>query len=390
MIPPGAIPLRLCVAILVAHVAFAGNRFILTLHASAMGATPLQIGLLLSLLMAGPMLLSVHFGRLSDRLGYVRLCVIGLSMLFAANLLSVAAAACGAGLLPMYAASLFTGTGYMLSYVAVSNALGKLTPAAHTAQAFSVLAMSMSFSGLVGPLASGLAIDHLGFGYAYGAMACFAAASGSLLWWAARRYPLVPEAGVRRSKGSFAELLRDPRLRAVYIVSGVLAMAWDLFVFLAPLHGVRSGLSATATAMVVAAFSMGTFVVRVLLAQQVRRAGEWRILSVAGVMTAAGFVAFPLMQGVWLLAVAAFVIGMSLGCAHPLSMALVYRTAPPHRVGEAAGFRIAISSFSQSALPLLLGALGAAVGLGAAFWCVSAALAGGAVLSERQGRAHGP
>jgi len=384
----GPIPLRLCLAILVGHVAFAGNRFILTLHASAQDASPLQIGVLLGLLMAGPMLLSVQFGRWSDRTGYVRLCAIGISMLLAANLLSAMSAATGMGLAPMYVASVMTGSGYMLVHVAVNNAVGKLTPGTHTADAFSVLAMSLSLSGLVGPLLSGLAIDYRGFRDAYLAMAGFALASGALVWWASCRYPLQGQEVARHKRGSFADLVREPRLRAVFVVSGLLSMAWDLFSFLAPLQGVSSGLSATATGVVVASFSVGTFAVRIVLARLTRSAGEWRILGVALVMTAAGFVAFPLLHGLWQLAGAAFVIGMSLGCAQPLSMALVYRTAPPHRVGEAAGFRIAITSFSQTALPMLFGALGAAVGFGPAFWVVSGALAAGVSVTERERRSN--
>lgn len=382
----GPVPLRLCAAILVGHIAFSGNRLILTLHAAALGATPLQIGLLLGLLMTGPMLLSVQFGRWSDRMGYERLSAIGISMLLVANLLSSAAAAAGSGLAPMYVASVMTGSGYMLAHVAVNNAIGKLTPDTHTADAFSMLAMSLSLSGLVGPLTSGLAIDHFGFPHAYGAMAGFALASGALLWWASRRYHVRGEVLARHKRGHFFDLLREPKLRAVFVVSGLLSMAWDLFSVLAPLHGVRTGLSATATGMVVASFSIGTFVVRMLLARLSRLAGEWRILTVALALTAAGFVAFPLLLGLWQLACAAFVIGMSLGCSQPLSMALVYRMAPPHRVGEAAGFRIAITSFSQTALPMFFGALGAAVGFGAAFWVVSAALAAGVSLTERERR----
>jgi MFS family permease len=384
----GPIPLRLCVALLVGHVAFTGNRLILTLHASAQHATPLQIGVLLGLLMAGPMVLSVQFGRWSDRMGYEKLCAVGLSLVFGANLLSAVAAATGMGLLPMYLASLMTGSGYMLAHVAVNNAIGKLTPSSHTAEAFSVLAMSLSLSGLLGPLVSGLAIDHIGFRNTYIALAGFALTSGMLMRWAARRYHVEGQAAGRHKRGRIGDLLSDPKLRAVFVISSLLSMAWDLFNFLAPLHGVRSGLSATATGMVVASFSVGTFAVRLLLPALSRVAGVWRILGVALVLTAAGFVAFPLLRGVWQLAGAAFVIGMSLGCAQPLSMALVYRTAPAHRVGEAAGFRIAITSFSQTALPMFFGALGAAVGFGPAFWVVSVVLAAGVSMTERQRRAN--
>jgi MFS family permease len=116
-----------------------------------------------------------------------------------------------------------------------------------------------------------------------------------------------------------------------------------------------------------------------------RRLSEWRIMSLALFVTAAGFVAFPLMHGFWSLAGAAFLLGMSLGCSQPVSMSLVYRTSPPHRAGEAVGVRAAITSFSQTALPMLFGALGSAVGLVAVFWCASILLLAGGATAARRG-----
>ena len=334
----------------------------------------------MGLVMAGPMLLAVQFGRWSDRYGYERLCMIGIPVLVCAGLLSAVAT----GLAPLYAASVLTGCGYMVAYVAVTNAVGKLTPSTHTANAFSVFAMALSLSSFTGALLAGLAIDHLGFRSAYLAMSTFALAGGGLLWWASQRYRSRIEESARRPKANVLELLRDRNMAAVFIASGLLSMGWDLFVFLAPLQGVSAGLSATATGMVVAAFSMGTFTVRLFLGRLARGASEWRMMTVALAITAAGFVAFPLMDGVVQLLAAAFVVGLSLGCAQPLSMALVFRTAPPDRVGEAAGFRIAITSFSQTTLPMLFGGLGSAMGVSAGFWIAAALLAAGTFVTERQ------
>lgn len=382
MSPFSVIPLRLCAALVAAHAALAGNRFIFTLHAVSQGATALQVGLLLGVMMAGPMVLSVQFGRWSDRMGYERLSSAGVAMLLAGSLLASASN----GLPSLYVASALSGTGFMLAHVAVNNAIGRLTPAAHTGDAFSVLAMSFSISAFAGAMVSGVAIDHLGYTRAYLATAVFAVASGGLLRWAARRWRTDGDVSASQLRGSVIDLLRDRKLRAVFIVGGLLTMAWDLFAFLAPVHGVRAGLSATATGTVVAAFSVGTFAVRILLTQITRVAGEWRIMAVALVLTALGFLAFPVLHGVGPLVVAAVLLGMSLGCAQPASMALVYRTAPADRVGEAAGFRIAITSFSQTALPMLFGALGTAVGVVAAFWIAAILLSAGTVVAAREAR----
>jgi MFS family permease len=379
--PSTPIPLRLAAAIVVAHVAFSGNRFIFTLHAVALGATPLEIGLLLGLLMAGPMVLSVQFGRWSDRIGYQRLSVIGFTMLIAAGL----AAAAAGGLPLLCVASVLTGCGYMLAHVAVYNAIGRVTPSSHTTSAFSLLATAFSLSALGGPLLSGIAIDQLGHRGAYLAMTVFAVASLLALWWATRRYSVPPVPDTARAKAHVFDLLQDNGLQAVFVASGLLSMAWDLFIFLAPLQGVRSGLSATATGAIVAAFSAGTFAIRLVLPAIARRLGEWRIMAATLFVTAAGFVAFPLMQGLGPLATAAFLLGMSLGCSQPVSMSLVYRTSPPQRAGEAVGIRATITAFSQTALPMLFGALGSAAGMVTVFWVASALLIAGGASAARRG-----
>lgn len=55
-----------------AHTAFAGGRVALTLAAIRLGGTPLEVGLVVSLLALVPMCLAVHAGRWSDRSGAVR------------------------------------------------------------------------------------------------------------------------------------------------------------------------------------------------------------------------------------------------------------------------------------------------------------------------------
>ncbi len=249
---------------------------------------------------------------------------------------------------------------------------------------FSVAAMTFSLSALGGPLFSGVLIDQLGHVAAYVAMTAFASAGGAMLWWASRKYKVAPAAAEAHAPGRRVfDLLHDKALRAVFLVSGLLSMAWDMFIFLAPLHGVAVGLTATATGTVVAAFSAGTFAIRLCLAFISRRLTEWRIMSLALLVTGGGFVVFPLMHGFWPLAVAAFLLGMSLGASQPVSMSLVYRTCPPHRAGEAVGVRVAITSFCQTALPMVFG-LGAAVGVVAVFWCASILLLAGGTTAARR------
>jgi len=377
-LPP--LPFALIAALGLGHVAFVGNRFTLTLHAVALGASPFQIGTLLGLVMVVPMFLAVHMGRWSDRLGYARLSAAGLSLLLAGGLLVGAWPALPA----LYVAAVCSGTGYMLSHVAVNNAIGKATPAGHMTNAFSVMAMGFSLSGLTGPLVAGVVIDHAGHRFAFLLLCVSTVASLLLLRCAAGRYPPDSTPRAEQARARVADLLQHPPLRKVLAVSALIAMGWDLFAFLAPLQGVRAGLSATATGVVVGIFGAGTFAIRLMLPWVARRFGEWGAIRGALFVTALGYLAFPLLNSFAALLAAAFLLGMALGGGQPVSMSLLHMAAPTGRGGEAVGVRSAITAASQTLLPLVFGALGNAVGLGVVFWAVAGVLAAGGFATSRQ------
>lgn len=374
------LPLGLIVALGLGHAAFSGNRFTITLHAVALHASPLAIGTLLGLVMIVPMLAAVNIGRWSDRVGYVPFAAGGLVLLLASGLLVAA----WPSMPSLYVASVLTGTGYMSAHVAVNLAIGRASAPERRTDAFSAMAVAFSLSGLTGPMVAGIFIDHAGHRWAFLALCVFALASMALLRRAAARYRLAPFGDGAPARPRLVDLLALRSLRAVFFISGLLSMGWDLFTFLAPLHGVRAGLSATHTGVLMGAFGVGTFTIRLLLPRISRGAGEWATMAGALLVTALGYLAFPLLSGFGPLLLASFLLGMSLGCGQPVSMALVHSHSPEDRIGEAVGVRSTITSASQTFLPMLFGALGSAVGMIAVFWAVSVLLAAGSAFAIRR------
>jgi hypothetical protein len=58
------------------------------------------------------------------------------------------------------------------------------------------------------------------------------------------------------------------------------------------------------------------------------------------------------------------------------------RQRPPGRVGEAVGMRTSLVNFSQTAMPIVFGALGSALGVAPVFWAMSLALGVGTVFAH--------
>jgi MFS family permease len=365
---------------ILAHIGFVGSRVTVSLYAIALGATPLTVGLLMSLYAALPMLLAVHAGRRIDRIGAAGPLLAGLLAVAAGVLLPVL----WPGLATLFFAAMLIGMGFLFTHVALNNVVGALAAPAERAASFSWLALGFSVGGFCGPLVAGFAIDGLGHRLAFLALAVFPALAAAILWRRRRRLPAHVAPKADGAERHLADLVRDVRLRRVFIASAVLAMGWDLYAFVVPIYGTRIGLSASLIGIVMGTFSAATFSVRLALPRLARHVREWPMVAAAMLLAAVAYGLFPLAQSTAPLMALSFVLGLGLGCAQPFIMSLLYAASPAGRQGEVIGIRTTMLAGSQTVLPLAMGALGAAFGMAPVFWSIALVLlAGGGVAGRR-------
>ena len=125
-------------------------------------------------------------------------------------------------------------------------------------------------------------------------------------------------------------------------------------------------------------FGSAVFITRLILPWLVHRVEERKLLIGAMVLTGITLALVPLTKSVALLMAASFVLGIGLGGTQPIIMALLYASAPPGRGGEATGMRTLLLNITQATIPLIFGALGAALGMTPVFFAMGAALLWGA------------
>jgi MFS family permease len=365
------------------HLAFVGSRMASSLYALQLGASPAAVGLVMALFAAVPMLLSVFTGRLIDRGGPRR-----------PLLAAFAALACG-GALPflfprletLYVSSTILGLGFMFIHIGMNSVIGAHGRPEQRPMNFSWLALSFSISGSLGPLIAGFAIDGLGYGAAFITLAVFPATAFVLL--ALRQRPLPrPLRPHAQGEHHLFDLLRLPRLRHTFLVSGIMATGWDLYSFLVPVYSAQLGLGAVSIGFIKATFAVATFAVRLAMPILIRRVRQWHIITSALVVAGTSYLLFPLVGSVAPLMAISFVLGLGLGCAQPVIMSLLYEAAPEGRQGEAVGIRTTMINASQTFIPLGSGALSLAVGMAPVFWLLAAALLGGAWFARRQAAAR--
>ena len=366
-------PLAFFIAIVIlAHASFVGSRMATALYAIELGASPFTVGVLMALFAALPMLLSVNAGRLVDRRGPRRPILLAL----AAQGAGVALPWAWPGLPALYIATTLIGTAFLYLHVAVNAIVGAVGRPEERAINFSWLALGFSTSGSLGPLLTGFAIDGIGNVRTFGLLALLPALAFGLLWL--RRGPVPRHARAASGERKLLDLLRIPGLRHAFLVSGALAMGWDLYTFLIPLHGSRIGLSASTIGVIMASFAAATFAVRLAMPLLARRLHEWQVITAALVITGAGYLAFPFFTSITMLVTLSFVLGIGLGCAQPMIMAILYNASPEGRQGEVVGVRTFMLNASHTAIPLVSGALSAAFGMTPVFLLLAVTmLAGG-------------
>jgi predicted MFS family arabinose efflux permease len=365
------------------HTAFHGSRVTVSLQALSLGASPFTVGVLIALYAALPMLLAVNAGRLVDRIGVRRPLVLSTLALT----LSVLIPAVFDGITPLYFAAVAIGTSFLIFSVSIQHAVGLLSSPEERARDYSYLSIGFSISGFLGPTLAGFAIDLAGHSRTFLFLSLVALVPFVIML--ARRGEMKAHHAAETHEGPrrLWDLLRDRDLRRLFVVTGVLAMAWDLFAFVMPIYGTSIGLSASTIGMVLGSFALATLTVRLLLPWLTRHLREWQMITVTMLIGCVAYTLMPLMRTVPLIAAMAFVLGLGLGATQSSMMSLLHSTAPHGRAGEALGVRAAVINGSSTFLPLAFGGVGAALGLAPVFWSMAACLGVTGWFANRRRRA---
>lgn len=361
------------------HTAFVGSRMTISLHAIELGASPFTVGLLMSLYALIPMLIALAAGRYIDRIGArrpLRWSTLGM-------IVSVAVPFAWPTIPGLCVAATLIGTSFLFYHVALNTAVGALGSAEDRSTNFSWLALSFSISGFAGPMIAGFAIDGTSHRTAMLILALFPAAALVPIFLWHGTFPHTNRERAAPGERNVMDLLRNRKLRSGFIASLILSMGWDLYTFLMPVYGSRVGLSATEIGVIMGFFAAATFLVRLLMPMFTRKVKEWNVITAAMVISGSAYILFPLATSGALLMGLSFLLGLGLGASQPMIMALLYAASPPGRQGEVVGVRTTFLNGSHTFLPLIMGALGTALGMTPVFWALAACLLTGGWYARR-------
>lgn len=372
---PAAAPVvrlvELLLVVLIWNTAYKGVRMLNTLHAVELGAEPFETGLLLSTYGLFPLLFAVAIGKVGDRYGVRVPLLAGIGLTACGVLLPYAWSTFTA----LFLSALITGTGFIFAQVSLQSLIGSLGGGAARTRNINAYALIVSTADLLGPVITGFSIDHAGHVRSYLVLTVLGVVAFALLFALRARIPDAVQGKNDRAGERMSDLLKDGRLRRIFLASGLYMAGLDLFHLFMPLYGHSVGLSASAIGLVLGAFAAAAFVTRVLLTRLTGAWGEHAVLAAAMMLAGATFVAIPLFDHAVVLGLVSFALGLGMGLAQPLTVILTYNYSPAGRAGESLGMRIAINNTAHVAVPGLFGAIGTLVGLAPVFWASGLLLA---------------
>ena len=370
------------------HSGMAGVRVAGPLLALNSGQPAWAVGVLLGLFAAAPVVSSLYAGRMADRHGYHLPVHLAVGMTVLGGLIAVASTWLVAWQFALLClAACLCGVGTNFGLIAIQRTAGRLAQGdrAGLTRVFSWLGLAPALSNVVGPVVAGTLIDAVGFRGAFVALALLPLAS---FWWS-RQVPMevtAAEVTVGRKRASW-ELLTLPGMQRLLLVNFLMSSSWDLHSFLVPVIGHERGFSASAIGLILGAFAAAVAGVRVLIPFLSHRLREHQVLVGAMLLTTLVFGIYPWVHSAWLMAICATSLGLALGAVNPMIMSTLHHLTPSDRHGEAIALRSMTINASSALMPLLFGAVGAAIGASTLFWLMGAAVGAGSWQARRVGRA---
>ncbi|MYA06571.1 MAG: MFS transporter [Holophagales bacterium] len=381
---------RLAALMVVAFVSTLGEFLVVALlpfYAERYGATPLEVGALVSAFALASMATAPLWGRLADRRGRRPALLLGLVVSAAGYLLFGLAQSLELLLLARLVHGVGGGTVPVVFAYIADSVTGE-----RRAEGIGWVTAVTSSAAMIGPAVGGLA------GQLHPAGAGAVAAAFSLAAAVFARFRL-PESRQRR-EGEQTEETRYSILAAVGRVAvqplrplnlliwiyaaGQIGMA-GMTAIIGLYLGRRFGVDESNIGLFFFYLGGLSIAFRVfVLGPAVRRFGEVRILRAGAVSFGVGLIAIPFATGLWTLGAAIFLVPLGTSLLFPCTTSQVSKRAPRSGVvGQVLGVQQAYGNGSKIAAPLVAGYMFQVVSPEAPFVAIGAILIVAAVMSVR-------
>ncbi len=357
---------------LVTMIPMQGIRPLVSYRALEMGASALDLGViagsyaLLSFVFAAPV------GRWMDRFGEPRFLIAGTGLV---SLTAIALAQVDS-IPALIVAQAVLGLGQVTMLVGVQTVVANGGGREGRDGRFGVFTVVGSLSQMIGPVTAGFLYGTLDMPlsrvFLLGAVP---AALGTVL--AVTLFLRPPERLSPRGSGkgttqepffrSVGYVMRQPSIPHAMLASLTVLTTIDLLVAYLPAYGEANGIPASTIGLLLGARAATGMFSRLLMTWLLHRSTRRRVLVQSMLLAAVSLLALPLTTEPLVLLVLLSIAGFGLGLGQPLSMSWIADSVPRSIRGMALGVRITGNRLAQLVIPLAVGAVAGATGIGAIF-----------------------
>jgi len=380
-----------------------GLRPIVSYRALALGAGPVELGVIAACFGVLSLIIAIPAGRWADRFGETWFMVGGTAVMIVASLLL----ATSQSLVFFGIAMALLGAGQIVAAVGVQTLIANGGAPNGRDTRFAAQTVNASIAQFLAPAATGFlvagAMQAAGtpngtvtvastngvfwLGAALAVVGTFAALS---LWrWPPAQHahhdtPPAIAAAQDPLGTSLGRIARTPGLPQALLASLAALSSIDIIIAYLPVYGEYFGISVESVGLLLAVRGVASIASRSLMVPLRNRFGRCRVLIGAMALPGLVLVVLPLAGSnlPWLYAAMA-VVGFGLGLCQPMTMSWVAASVPTPLRGLAIGVRLSSNRFGQFVLPTAVGLLAGTAGVPAIFWTIGLLLAGSSLVVRR-------
>jgi MFS family permease len=364
--PPRARNLALVnAAMAISFVAQSIAMLVVPLYASALGAPPAAIGLLVATAFLMPTVFAIPMGRLVTRFGVRRMMTAGAAGMALAPV-AVLAAPGYAGLLVM---QLLIGTTQLAMGISAQATVAASARGPALERAFGWYTTAASVGQMIGPLVGGVLLDLATPAVAFATAAALPVAS-----LACARFLSVPPGRPLATGSPFgyraqAELLGgNPAVQVALVLTVAVLLAFGTHAAFFPVYLEGLAVPPSVIGALLSLRALASTLVRPFMAWAIAVAGGRARAMVACVtVMAVGVGATGLIGTVPPLGLLAVLIGIAAGIGQPLSLVVLSEHVPAGERPSALGLRLTFNQGTQLLGPIALGAVAQVSGYAAMF-----------------------
>ncbi|SFP31577.1 MFS transporter [Salibacterium halotolerans] len=341
----------------------AGTRPLVPLFSRHLGASPADIGIIVAVFSLLPLFLSLHAGKLVDKMGpryplLGSICFGGIALTIPWFITSLPG---------IYASQIMMGVSQMMFVVAVQAFAGMFEQ--EKAREFYVFIFSIgaALGSFAGPLCSGIMSQHLGYALT------FALAGSPLflsMWFVFWLHMKAPQSLNMKQPGRYMDFLKQPRLRKAFLISALVLLGKEMYIAYFPLLAEEHDLSNAFIGAVVSVNAGAGVLIRFLLPVIVQKWSRGFVICASVAAIGMLYVLHPFLEHAAAFLVVSFVLGLCLGIGQPLSISATISELPAERVGEGLGVRLSINKLTQVVMPVFAGAAANVIGIAGVFYII--------------------